>query len=157
MAKITLRLPTDQDIIELADTLRQSDRDELAVVCTYSAREAVLKSVLASDPDFLFAVLADGKLLGIFGASSPSLLSRVGVPWLLATDEMNKYTKRLTQDTQRVVRMMLEKWPVLTNVIDVRNTMTMRWLKVIGFEFKETYVVKDNLPVIRFEMRRTDE
>ena len=154
MAKITMRLPTDQDIIELADTLRQSDRDELAVVCCYSAREAVLKSVLATDPDFLFAAHAGGTLLCIGGASSPSLLSPVAVPWLLATDEMNKYTQRLTKDAKRGVRMMLDKWPILTNVIDVRNTMTIRWLKAIGFEFKETFAVRDNLPVIRFEMRR---
>ena len=154
MAKITMRLPTDQDIIELADTLRQTDRDELAVVCAYSAREAVLKSVLATDPDFLFAAHADGKLLCIGGASSPSLLSPVGVPWLLATDEMNKYTQRLTKDAKRGLRMMLEKWPILTNVIDARNKTTIRWLKSIGFEFKDTFAVRDNCPVIRFEMRK---
>ncbi len=149
-----MRLPTDQDIIELADNLRQSDRDELAVVCELSAREAVLKSVLASDPDFIFAAHADGKLLCIGGASSPTLLSPVAVPWLLATDEMNRHTQRLTKDARRGVRMMLDKWPILTNVIDVRSTITIRWLKCIGFEFKETFVVRDNRPVIRFEMRR---
>jgi hypothetical protein len=49
------RLPTDEDIWQLGEFMRQSDRDELAAVCDLSAYEAVLASVRASDPAFLAA------------------------------------------------------------------------------------------------------
>lgn len=153
-AKITMRLPSQADVAYLANHLRQSDIDELAVTTNLSPLAAIQLSVNQSDPQFLFAAFADDALLCIGGCSAPSLLSDIGVPWLLGTDHLQRHTKRLTTDAIRGVRMMLEKYSILTNVVDARHTASIRWLDAIGFRFKDAIEIVPGYPVIRFEMLR---
>lgn len=143
---ITFQVPTEADIIELAGALRQSDIDELNAVTDQSIIDAVRTSVSNSHPDYCWAYHVDGVLVLIYGCS------RSGSPWMLGTDELNKHLKQLTVRTRVVVCDMLKQWPLLSNVIDVRQKKTIRWLKTIGFQFKETLEIKPGFPVIRFEM-----
>ena len=146
-ANIKMRFPNERDIIDLAEYMRQADIDELEAVCDLSPLDAVRASVRLSDPNFLFAAHADGRLLCIGGVSVE------GAPWLLATDLMFRYSKRLTRDARRGVRMMLEKYPILSNVVDARHARAIRWLEAIGFEMKEMLEIKPGFAVLRFEIR----
>ena len=109
-----------------------------------------MASVHNSEKDCCFAVFADGVLVCIYGCSV------VGNPWLLVTNAMDSHVLNLTRRTKRIVRMMSKRWPILSNIVDVRNKMTIRWLKTIGFTFKETLEIKPGFPVIRFEMVRDE-
>ncbi len=150
MAKITCRLPTKQDINDLATYMRQSDIDELNAVTDQSINCSVRASIMNSHEDFLWAYHVDEVLVLIYGCT------RSGSPWMLGTDALNAHIKELTVRTKVAVCMMLQQWPILSNVIDVRQKMTIRWLKTIGFTFKETFEIKPGLPVIRFEMVRDE-
>lgn len=148
MVNITRRLPTEQDIINLSENMRQSDIDELNAVTDQSVICSVRASVLNSHEDFLWAYHVDGVLVLIYGCT------RSGSPWMLGTNELNKHIKELTIRTRVVVRKMLKRWPVLSNVIDVRQEMTIRWLELVGFTFdQEAFEIKPGFPVIRFELR----
>lgn len=149
-----MRLPSEADILFLAKNLRQSDINELVAISGLSPLAAIRFSVDSSDKQFLFAAFADDDLLCIGGCSSPSMLSDIGTPWLLATDVMQRHTKRLTVDAIASVRMMLDKYPILSNVVDARNRASIKWLAAIGFVFKETIEIVPGYPAIRFEMRR---
>ncbi|MFA6051568.1 MAG: hypothetical protein WC762_03160 [Methylobacter sp.] len=151
MASITRHLPTEQDIAYLAENMRQSDIEELSAVTDQSLVCAVRSSVLNSHPDYLWAYCVDGDLVLIYGCT------RSGSPWMLGTEALNQNLKELTVRTRVVVRDMLKQFPVLSNIIDVRQKKTIRWLKTIGFSFKETFEIKLGVPVIRFEMRVTNE
>jgi hypothetical protein len=155
VVNITHRTPTESDIIELGQSLRQWDIDELQAVTTQTPSDSVRASVLNSDPRYCWAYHADGKLLCLCGCT------RSGAPWLLATPLLNHHTKRLTQTVKREVRMMLKTYPRLANMIDVRSTQTIRWLTLLGFRFTETLELKPGFPVIFFEMvcdvKRTGE
>lgn len=149
--RITRRIPTEDDIIELAEAMRQSDIDELHAVTDMSIICAIRASVINSHQDYLWAYHVDGVLVLICGCT------RSGNPWMLGAGELNKHLKELTVRTRVAVRMMLAQWPILSNVIDVRQKMTIRWLKAIGFSFKETFEIKPGFPVIRFEMVRNEQ
>lgn len=146
---IQMALPTEEDIVYLASYMRQADINELRVTCDLSPIEAIKASINKTEPDFLFAVFANGRLICIGGCAS-TLLSGAGTPWLLATEEIQLYTRRLTRDAIRGVRMMLEKWSILSNVVDARNTASIRWLKAIGFDMTETIEIKPGYSLIRF-------
>jgi len=100
---------------------------------------------------FLFSASVDGVLLCIGGASKHD--DYTGIPWLLATKAMHKYTKTLTKEVRRCLPLMLQRWPILTNLVDVRSKQNIKWLQALGFELKETQEIKPAMPVIRFEMR----
>ena len=148
--KVTKRFPTYEDMVELTDNMRKIDIDEIEAVTNLGTLECVVASVHNSEKDCCFAVFADGVLVCIYGCSI------VGNPWLLVTNAMDSHVLNLTRRTKRIVRMMSKRWPILSNIVDVRNKMTIRWLKTIGFTFKETIEIKPGFPVIRFEMVRDE-
>lgn len=145
MAKISSRCPTQNDIDTLALCMRQCDIDELYAVTDLSCLEAIQVSVDNSHKDFCWSYFADDKLLCIAGCT------KVGNPWLLATPDIELHGLQLTRHCLTKVRMMLNKWGKLSNIIDVRNTKTCKWLKVLGFDFKETLELRKGFPVIKFE------
>ncbi|WKJ88755.1 hypothetical protein QZJ86_12055 [Methylomonas montana] len=147
----TLSFPSDEDICDLAAHLRQSDIDELVAIGDDTPEEVIIKSMQASDPALTRAAHVDGRLACIFGCSPRA--EHIAAPWLLCTDVVSNYNKTLTRDTKQVVRGMLEKYPVLTNVVDVRNTRTIQWLEVLGFKMMEIVEYKPGFPLFRFEMR----
>ena len=148
MVKITRRLPTNDAILQLGNNLRPCDSAELTAVTDLSPLQAVQASVRNSHLDFLWAYYADDTLLCIAGCT----LS--GNPWLLATPALDDHLQHVTPEAKRQVRMMLKHWGKLSNVIDVRNRKTLRWLKALGFTLTETLAIKPGFPVIQFEKVR---
>lgn len=130
--------------------MRLVDVEEISALTEFSVLEAVESSITDTAYPYCHAVLADDVLVCIYGCS------RAGNPWLLCTHEMNKHLVGLTRRTRIIVRMMLRKWPIIWNIVDCRNTETIRWLKIIGFVFHESYEIKPGIPVIRFEMTRDE-
>ncbi len=145
MVKITKRLPTDEDIQQLGNTMRPCDVAELSAVTHLSPLQAAQTSVNNSHPDFLWAYYADDTLLCIAGCTVS------GNPWLLATPALDNHLQHVTLEAKRQVRMMLRHWDKLSNIIDVRNRKTLRWLKALGFTLTETLEIKPGFPVIQFE------
>lgn len=148
MVKITRQYPTEQDALNLSQLMRQCDITELGAVTDQTIYETVTASISNSHGAYCWAYFADDRLLCICGCT------RSGQPWLLATDELDKHTRRLTKTARREVRKMLNKWPILSNIIDVRSTQTIRWLRSLGFSFQESFEIKPGLPIIRFQMVR---
>ena len=144
--KVTKRFPTYEDMVNLADNMRQVDIDEIEAVTDLGTLDCVVASVGNSEKACCFAVFADGVLVCIYGCSI------TGNPWLLVTNAMDSHVINLTRRTKHIVRMMSKRWPILSNIVDCRNKMTIRWLKTIGFTFEETIEIKPGFPVIRFEM-----
>lgn len=143
-AKITRKHPTDTDAVILATHLRLSDIEELKAVTELTPLQAIQVSIFNSVPEFLWAYYADDTLLCIAGCS------RTGNPWLLATPALQAHTLQLTKTAKQGVRMMLKTYPMLSNMIDVRQTQTIRWLEAIGFTMMDTLEIKPGYPVIRF-------
>ena len=148
VVNIKVRFPTEEDAITLAENLRESDANELKAVTDLTHLSAIRTSISNSDPELLWSFYADDDLLCIAGCT------RTGNPWLLATPTLNKHLKSLTQSAKTGVRMMLKTYPMLTNMIDVRQTMTIRWLEAIGFTMMDTLELKQGFPLLRFQKVR---
>lgn len=146
MPKISMRLPTDADMACLAAHMRRSDVEELALLCGLPPLEAVIESVRVSDPDFLFAAHADGGLLCIGGCSV------LGAPWLLGTELLGRHVLRLTRDARRAAALMLQRYPLLRNVIDARQERTITWLLAVGFRLGPAVELRPGVWVRVFEM-----
>jgi hypothetical protein len=149
------RLPTEQDILTLAKYMRQADINDLQAVGYHCIETAIRESIARSRQDYLTAIEVDGQLVCIFGCAEASLLSPVGVPWLLCTVFMRRHIKESTIKTRLVVQHMLTGWPVLQNVVDARNTQTIRWLQLVGFVMGEPFIYPGTgFCVVPFEARR---
>lgn len=153
MSNIFYRLPTDEDIIDLAENMRQADIDELQLVCGLSPDDAVIESIRASDRDLLRAYHADGALVCITGCAPMD--NETARPWLLATDRLDDYRYRVQRETLGILELMLKKYRRLTNVVDPRNTVAVEWLKSLGFSLGEAYLVDGEHYLVPFEQWAT--
>lgn len=73
--------------------------------------------------------------IGMFGVSSGSILSNIGIPWLLGTDAMLKIRRQFVRESIQYLNEMLVLYPRLVNFIHIDNVASLRWLRWMGFDF----------------------
>lgn len=104
-------------------------------------------------------VLLNGEPVGVFGVTAPSLISQTGVPWMLglpALTENAECRKTIRKRSVEFRNAMFKLFPKLENYEDVRNTVSMKWLKWLGFRMDEPkpYGVA-GLSFVRFWLERS--
>ncbi len=126
---VEIRPATVEDALALV--LRQADREEVEALTGRDAREALVESVVRSAA--AWAGLANGELVCLFGVVPVSLVGVTGIPWLLGSDAVTCYGRPFLRRNRAYLREMLREFPVLRNVVDARNTVSIRWLEWLGF------------------------
>lgn len=126
--------PSKKDeVYELAPKLRQQDKDEVWASSGATPEEALLVSFESSDEvNTIYA--PDGEAIGMFGvADTPD--PNMGVPWLLASPRLPEISREFIPQSIEWVKRMNKKYPLLVNYVDQRNTVSIRWLRMLGFVF----------------------
>lgn len=149
----TIRSAEEGDIPLLAPDVRQPDVEELWASSHLTPYEALKMSFLVSR-DTCFVGLVDGAPFCMFGVRTPTLLSNVAVPWMIATKDIELCSRGFLRASKEIVRLWSDQFSLMQNYVDARNTVSIRWLQWIGFSvyYPKPYGV-DKLPFHRFEMR----
>jgi hypothetical protein len=135
MVKIEVVPATAAHIEALIPNVRQADLDEFAAINGWGARR-VLETGLRTST-FTVAGLADGRVVTVFGVAPASMLGGAGIPWLVATDELEKYQFAFLRRCRNGVNAMLDVYPYLENYVDERNHVAKAWLHWLGFTIEE--------------------
>jgi hypothetical protein len=138
--------------IELAKHMREPDKEEIWAAAHETPENAILCSLgVSRDAKTGFA---NDRLICMFGVGSEMICSTTGIPWLLATDELERCARPFLRRGRKVVGEMMNGYQLLRNYVDARNTAAIRWLGWVGFEIlpSEPFGV-DRLPFHPFEMR----
>lgn len=113
--------------------MRRADVDEVAATGGYSPADALRlsldRSVIAK------TALFDGRPEIMFGVGDLCILTRTGSPWLLGTDAVSHNRRTFLRQSMRWRAKLLERYDVLTNIVDERNIVSIRWLRWLGFAF----------------------
>lgn len=153
MAKAEVLPLRAEDIAAIEPLVRQADRDEiteaLGIPMLQALHDGLRNSAKAS------RIVVGGKVVAVFGDATYSLLGGVGIPWLISTTHVERYPRAFLAVCRPEVAEMLERHAELVNFVDVRNTVAIRWLRWLGFEFcePEPYGPK-GMMFQRFWMRR---
>ena len=137
---------------DLAENMREPDVQELWAAAHEYPHPAIVASLAVSR--HAKAGFANDSLVCMFGVGSEMICSTVGIPWLLATDELEHYAQPFLRRNRKAVGEMMNGYQMLRNYVDARNATSIRWLQWLGFEIlpAEPYGV-DGLPFHLFEMR----
>ena len=154
MANLTFRHTSIDDVAHIGENMRQADREEVMASHGHIPMQSLLLGMRRSDQT-ITAVSPDGVPLVIFGVANKSLLTDVGVPWLLGCDEALKYRRHFMIDVAKVLEIMLEKYSMLENYVHVRNRVSVNWLKRMGFKMDDPVLfINSGEYFMRFYMER---
>lgn len=156
MDKFTYVAPHPVYLDYLALNLRKADLEELrAASGTHIAPGDILRTARAISDVCEVGLSRETGLPALVRGVAP-LGGGVGVIWMVATDELNDSPRYLVEEGKRFVTRNLERYELLYNHVDVRNTGSLNWLEHIGATFDPPAPFGPyGMPFRRFEWRRS--
>ncbi|MGA7492372.1 MAG: hypothetical protein WB930_00130 [Syntrophobacteraceae bacterium] len=155
MARIIIPAHSDH-IFWLANNMRAPDREEVAAAVGMGPYRALSDSLQRSAA--AWTGMVNDEPVCMFGVTPVDILGGIGSPWLLGAEDLPKYAITFLKANKGYVLKMLGLFPYLQNYVDVRNEMSVKWLKWLGFKFDPEPVPYGiwGLRFYRFHMRRWD-
>ena len=137
--------------VHMYKNMAQRDRDECWAAGHRGPLQALNES-LAASPDAKTGLYKD-RVVCMYGVAEISILSNIGIPWLLGTDEIEEHSKYFLRQNRYYMNDIKKKYSYLFNFVDARNTVAIRWLKWLGFKVSEAQPFgPDEMPFHKFEM-----
>lgn len=84
-----------------------------------------------------WAAFYDGVPICIFGVNRRSLMSDVGVPWMLGTDEVERQGWPFVRLSREYVQRIAQVFPQQENWVDAENALAVGWLRWLGFDMDD--------------------
>lgn len=139
-------VPSDAD--EIAQQMRQADRDEVAAHSGSTPYDAVTRGMSLSEIRCTIVRAWGHKPVGVFGVTED------GTIWCLGTDDLTRkpLVYQFMKECRRYVDLLHASYPLLHNVIDARNTVHIKWLRWMGFQFirRIPHFGVENKPFLEF-------
>lgn len=147
---ITVRQATMEDCVFMASRLRPEDVAEIKAAGGSTPLVALLEGFHYSDPETLKVGLYRDEPFAICGVVPMDDLT--GAVWALGTTDLAKHRIAFLRRSKGIVEGLHQKYPVLTNCVDARNTLHIEWLRWLGFTFiaKHPYWGAEKRPFYEF-------
>ena len=133
--KIEIREVEDGDVAVLVRNMRKHDVQEVNAATRMGVRNAVETSLNLST--YAKTGLVNDELVCMWGVCPISLISSSGSPWMLGTDLIEKKQRIFLRRSKPWLEDIKKDYKTLENHVDERNTLSVRWLKWLGFEMNE--------------------
>tara|TARA_R110000803_G_C11989469_1_gene321880 strand:+ start:25680 stop:26153 length:474 start_codon:yes stop_codon:yes gene_type:complete len=127
---------TLEHVKDLQGDLRPADILEVERSSKHSADYCLEKGF--RDSYKCWTITLNDKSMAIFGINTPSLMSDVGVPWMLGRSglfEISSIRKKVLSQSKFYIREMSKGFKTMENYIDIDNKVSIKWLKFCGFSF----------------------
>lgn len=121
-----------EDAVVLAPNMRDQDALEVWHSHNMSPLEALHFS-LDHSVEANTIIANDGEVIGMFGVGEQSDL--IAIPWLLASDRLREVAREFLPESEKWVKRVNAQYDLLYNYVYSGNTVSIRWLKWLGFSF----------------------
>lgn len=118
-------------VAHVAANLRPADVEEIRAFYGRDPEEVAMESFEKSH--MAWTGLLDGEPVITFGCATYDLLETTGVPWLVGTPKLEQVPFTFARMSRPFLRLMKDRHLRLTNHVDTRNTLAIRWLRWLGF------------------------
>ena len=138
---------TPRHVRQLSPNLRTADRQEIKALTGLEPGPALTASYCVST--FAYTVLRNGWPVGVGGIVEQDHGTAEG--WLVGSDDMTSNWVEFAKGSLSFVRNVFDRYELVTNLVDVRNTVHLRWLEWFGCKFSPPIMVgKECRPFVRF-------
>ncbi len=126
---------------EVASNLRPEDRREIEEGHGVDPFTTIISK--AQEGSCVYFNVPNGRTAGMAGVEDDGMI------WMLTTTAIYEYPLTFARESKRYVERQTHD--PLWNIIDKRNTVHLKLLKFLGFEFSEEILHgPNNLPFIKF-------
>jgi len=129
---VNIREANIDDAYYLTDKLRQADLDECLASHGVNGDQAILLSYNNSTVTYVAEI--DGVVICMFGVVK---YADGGYPWLLGTDLMSTIPVTFLKQSRKYIYGFLKEFKHLENYVDARNSLSIQWLKWLGFHMED--------------------
>lgn len=127
------RPATEADALSVARRLTKEDREEVLANCGMSP-ELVLPGYVSSGREvYASGLLETCRPEILFGVDPIYGNPEGGVVWMLTTDAVYDHPVESVWNIKQLFEALHDRYPLLTNFIDARNTRHHKLLKWLGF------------------------
>lgn len=126
-----IRRPTTQDINYLIENMREIDRIEMDDLMGVTPAEALIKTPNIMTNSWILQI--DDKPICIFGVTPRKDDKRLGVIWLLGTNDFDENAKTIAFLSKHVLEQLISAYDYVFNYVHSKNKKSIRWLKWMGF------------------------
>lgn len=119
----------------IAANMRALDRREIFQLAALTSWNAIEMSTATADR--VHTAMIDGEPGAIWGINRKSIFSDIGVPWLLATDAIEKPVRRVLAESVRYFKAFEELYEYQENWVLTEHEKAVKWLRWLGFEMEE--------------------
>lgn len=150
-----IRASVKDDCYDIAQNMCEQDKIEMWCFDRSSPIEATLNSFNKSLVSM--TILHDETPIAMFGIMPHNMSS--GILWMLTTDGLRdgKFGRPFVRNCKKWFNEMLEIYPILFGMVDIRNTVSIRWLTYIGAKWGEDIVCGvDKVPFRPFKFLRKE-
>lgn len=137
----------------IAKRMREADRIEVHAASGKTPGQALAFSLRKSSIAMTWII--DGRPELMFGVGDLNILAGVGAPWLLGTDAVLSHQMEFLRSSVEWRNKLFERYSTLKNFVDVRNEVSVRWLKWLGFSLSDPIEYRGHWFYI-FELRSAD-
>jgi hypothetical protein len=152
--RISVIQATIEHAAYIASHMRKADVEEVAVASGRGPFAAFRDSMQAST--LCWTGMVNDEPACMFGVGVIDILGGTGSPWLLGTELIERNAVAFLRRSRVFVAQMIDTFHYLYNYVDARNTLSIKWLRWLGFEMSDDpvpYGIR-GMPFYYFEMRR---
>lgn len=129
--------PSRNYITDIAKNLRKSDAMEVQAASGIAPLEAIESSIERSYESGV--ILKDEVPQLVYGICLEDDEGTSAVPWMLSKDTINEWRREFLNLSCSFIRNWSSYYRNIYNYVDARNTVSIRWLKWMGFD--QTHVI----------------
>lgn len=133
--RIFVRPASPEDALEVASRLRPEDADEVRANCGMSPTLVLPAYVGEGREVYVSGLSKDNIPQVIWGVDPIFAVDRAAVIWLLSTPVMYDHPQLFVPTSKKIWDGFHERFDLLTNFTDARNTRHHVWLKWLGAKF----------------------
>jgi hypothetical protein len=123
-----------EDAQYVAANLRDADRDEVLAACNLDPRLVLPLFIQEGREVWAAGVESNDRAEILYGVDPVECCPGAGTIWLLSTPVLYQYPVEFVVRSKELLDQFHERYELLGNYIDERNTRHIRWLKYMGFK-----------------------
>lgn len=127
-------LPSQQDDVDHILEVGLRDQDAAELEASGVTPKEALDNGLEHADALCMTIKVDSEAVAMFGVC-PSTVEGVGIVWMLGTEGIFDARRELVEDAPLWMDMFNKVYPIITNYVDARNTVSIAWLEKMGYDF----------------------